>query len=370
MLIVRPGQVTKLIKDLPELQELMVRIDGETHEQPAYNYPLLNRRLEPGESVKLNTVAVQLGLGTGGRHFVIPDYQVVAETKPLGHIMKLRYTPWQFPVLAAEEEASPYHEGLREADSLAGIPVVAASLHSMLPGVIAGFRQTLARPAKVAYVMTDGAALPLALSNLVRDLKQKQLLDLTVTAGQAFGGDLEAVSIPTALLAARQAIGADLIIVAMGPGIVGTGTKYGFSGIEQAWVIDVVARLGGLPVAVPRLSMADRRERHQGLSHHTRTILELANNPALLPFSCLIPKQLQATLTATLQATDLLLRHSWYVTNEAKVEQVFADYALRVKSMGRTVAEDPVFFQATVAAGYLAAKAYDQQLDSLPRLEA
>jgi hypothetical protein len=370
MVIVRQGQVTKLLKDLPELQEVLVRLDGETQEQPAYNYPLLNRRLEPGESVKLNTVAVQLGLGTGGRHFVIPDYQGVAETKPLGHIMKLRYTPWQFPVLAAEEETSPYHESLREADSLAGIPVVAAPLHSMLPGVIAGFRQTLARPAKVAYVMTDGAALPLALSDLVRDLRQKQLLDLTVTAGQAFGGDLEAVSIPAALLAARQAIEADLIVVAMGPGIVGTGTKYGFSGIEQAWVIDLIAHLGGLPVVVPRLSMADRRERHQGLSHHSRTILELANQPALLPFSRVIPERFQAKLMATLQATELLVRHHWYETCETPVEQVFATEALRVKSMGRTVAEDPVFFQATVAAGYLAAKAYEHALDSLSSLQA
>jgi hypothetical protein len=325
MKIFRQGQVTAILKDLPELQELMVRVDGTVMEQAAYNYPLLNHRLRPGDPVKLNTTAVQLALGTGGRHFVIPDCQVDTEIEPLGHIMKLRYTPWQFPVLTAEEEASPYHESLRMADSLAGIPVVAAPLHSMVPGVIAGFRHTLARPAKVAYVMTDGAALPLALSDLVRDLKQKQLLDLTVTAGQAFGGDLEAVSIPAALLAARQAIGADLIVVALGPGIVGTGTKYGFSGIEQAWVIDIVARLGGLPVAVPRLSMADRRERHLGLSHHSRTILELTNNPALLPFSRLLPKQLQTRLNATLRAEGLFARHN----------------------------------------GYLAAKAYDRQLDDL-----
>jgi hypothetical protein len=368
MVIVRKGLVTRILKDLPELQELLVRLDEEVTEQPAYNYPLLNRRLKTGETVKLNTVAVQLGLGTGGRHFVIPDYQDVPETEPLGHIMKLRYTPWQFPVLSAEEAASPYHDHLREADSLAGIPVVAAPLHSMLPGVMAGFRETLGRPAKVAYVMTDGAALPLALSDLVRDLKRKQLLDLTVTAGQAFGGDLEAVSIPGALLAARQA-GADLIVVAMGPGIVGTGTKYGFSGIEQAWVIDVTARLGGLPLAVPRLSMADQRERHQGISHHSRTILELANNSALLPFSHLIPEQFRTELAAFLETTGLLVRHRWYCTNEIPVERLFAAYALQVKSMGRTVAEDPVFFQATVATGYLAAVASGGRLADLARLK-
>ncbi|MGD9155202.1 MAG: DUF3866 family protein [Bacillota bacterium] len=369
MKIFSQGKVSAILKDLPELQELMVRVDGVAPEQAAYNYPMLNRRLRPGDPVKLNTIAVQLALGTGGRHFVIPDCQVDTEIEPLGHIMKLRYTPWQFPVLAAEEDASPYHAVLQTAESLDGIPVVAAPLHSMAPGVIVGFRHTLARPAKVAYVMTDGAALPLALSDLIRDLKQKQLLDLTVTAGQAFGGDLEAVSIPAALLAARHSGGADLIVVAMGPGMVGTGTKYGFSGIEQAWVIDIAARLGGLPVAVPRLSMADRRERHRGLSHHSRTILELTNNPALLPFSRLLPEQLQTELSAALRAAGLFARHKWYFTNEPPARRFFNDRALQVKSMGRTVADDPVFFQATVAAGYLAAKAYDRQLDSLTAVE-
>jgi hypothetical protein len=368
MFTVRQGRVVKLLQDLPELQEFTVQIDGENHEELAYNYPLLNHRVGPGELVVLNTEAVKLSLGTGGRHFVIPDYQRVTESQPSGHIMKLRYTPWQFPVLAAEEERSPYHKSLREADSLAGTPVVAAELHSMIPGVIAGFRKALGRPARVAYVMTDGAALPLALSNLIRDLKQKQLLDLTVTAGQAFGGDLETVSVPAALLAASQAIKADLIIVAMGPGIVGTGTKYGFSGVEQSWVIDVTAQLGGVAVMVPRISFADRRERHYGLSHHSRTILELAHQPALAPFSHNYPEKLQTRLMADLRATGLLTSDYWYRTGEPSVSALFAEYALQVKSMGRTVAEDPVFFQATAAAGYLAAKVLTNELDRLDRL--
>ena len=31
----------------------------------------------------------------------------------------------------------------------------------------------------------------------------------------------------------------------MGPGIVGTGTKYGFSGIEQGQIIDAINTLSG-----------------------------------------------------------------------------------------------------------------------------
>ncbi|HYH02967.1 MAG TPA: DUF3866 family protein, partial [Bacillota bacterium] len=190
-----------------------------------------------------------------------------------------------------------------------------------------------------------------------------------ITAGQAFGGDLEAVSLPAALLAARQAIQADLIVVAMGPGIVGTGTKYGFSGIEQSWILDVTARLQGIPVAVPRISGADRRPRHQGLSHHSRTILEMAYSTALLPFSGLIPETLKEQILAEIRGSAGLNRHQWYQTDEPPVETLFAKQAIRVKSMGRTAAEDPAFFQTTVAAGYLAAKVATGELSALRPLK-
>jgi hypothetical protein len=363
------GRVAEITKDLPEIQEILVAVDGETELQPAYNYPLLNRRLNPGENVIMNISAVKLGLGTGGRHFVIPEYTQNAVQPAAGHIMKLRYTPWQFPVLAAEEEQSPYHESLTSCESLGGIPVVAAPLHSMLPGVILGFRKALPYRPKVAYVMTDGAALPLALSDLVRELKRRELLDLTVTSGQAFGGDLEAVSVPAALLAAREAIGADLIIVSLGPGIVGTGTKYGFSGIEQSWILDLAAHLQGVPVAVPRISGADRRRRHLGLSHHSRTILDLTHQPVLLPFSRLFPESLAMEIMDQLGKTGLLTRHHWYYTSEIAAGPLFSDYGLRVKSMGRTATDDPAFFQATVGAGFLAAKAALGELETLERVK-
>ncbi|HEY8463052.1 MAG TPA: DUF3866 family protein [Bacillota bacterium] len=369
MFAILAGEVVEIIADLPDLQKLKVQVDGEAQPQPAYNYPLLNRRLKKGERVRLNVSAVKLGLGTGGYHFVIPDYHGAEPGEPLGHIMKLRYTPWQFPVLAAEETNSPLHDSLITADSLEGIPVVAAPLHSMLPGVILGFRQVLNFQPKIAYVMTDAAALPLALSDLVRQLQQRGWLDLTVTAGQAFGGDLEAVSIPAALLAARQAIQADLIIVALGPGIVGTGTKYGFSGVEQAWILDLTARLGGIPIAVPRISSADQRQRHRGLSHHSRTILTLAYTTALVPFSRLFSEPLQGEILAMILGDPALARHHWYFTTEPPAGPLFCSEGLKVKTMGRTVAEDPAYFQATVAAGYLAAQVRLGKLSSLEPLK-
>ncbi|MCL6591238.1 MAG: DUF3866 family protein [Firmicutes bacterium] len=384
------GIVTGIVKDGPELQELEVIIEGRPGPDKAINYPGLYRRVEAGEKVLLNTVAIDLGLGTGGRHFVIPEGEQ-APARPAsaktGHIMKLRYTPWQFPVLSVEEEASPCHQQMKDANSLRGVPVVIAPLHSMLPGIILGFRKSygLRRPErapKIAYVMTDGAALPLALSELVRELRQKQLLDLTITTGHAFGGDLEAVSIPAALLAganaslppldsppvdpARKERSIDLIIVALGPGIVGTGTPFGFSGIEQAWIIDLTARLGGIPIVAPRISEADPRERHLGISHHTLTILNLANHPAYLGISRLIGPETQARIAAKLAAnSQLLARHHWFLVSDFPAGPAFAAYGLQVKTMGRGPAQDPAFFQSAIAAGVLADLAQADQLGQL-----
>lgn len=362
------GKVVQVLSTTPEFQELFVEISGQSQLEKAYNYPELYREVSIGDTVWLNTNAVKLGLGTGGRHFVVPESQDHQPDKIIGHIMKLRYTPWQFPVLAAEEETSPYHLQLRDCTSLKNTPIVAAPLHSMLPGIILGFRHAIGFNPTIAYVMTDGAALPIALSNLVRELKSKHLLQATVTAGHAFGGDCEAVSIPSALAIATEIIQADLVVCGLGPGIVGTGTALGFSGIEQSWILDLTARLGGIPIAVPRISTADPRERHYGLSHHSTTILDLTNQPAMVGVSSRMPENLLNIILEKSQAKQLLLRHHWYQLTDPTALDLFAQENIRVKSMGRGVAEDPWFFQSSVTAGVLAAKAKLGQLASLTKL--
>ncbi len=361
------GKIIKVLSDNPDLQELLVEVDGQL--QRAYHYSYFQKMLAPGQEVLLNISAVKLGLGTGGRHFVIPTDPVRAETSLPGHIMKLRYTPWQFPVLAVEEEASPFHEQLENCTSLAGTPVVAASLHSMIPGIILGFRSCFPGHPKIVYVMTDGAALPIALSNLVRELKKKELLQGTVTAGHAFGGDLEAVSIPSALVAAVRVLNADLVVCGLGPGIVGTGTALGFSGIEQSWIIDLTSRLQGIPVFTPRISTADERKRHYGLSHHSVTVLNLANQPALVGLSKRLPEELLEEVSRTAADQKLGQRHHWYAIDDPPVEQLFEAKDIRVKSMGRKVADDPWFFQTSVSAGMLAALAATDKLDRVAKLE-
>ena len=163
-----------------------------------------------------------------------------------------------------------------------GAPVVACSVHSQV-GVVAATIAAVRPGTRVAYVMTDGGALPLALSDLVHSLRAGGLLVGTVTAGHAFGGDREAVSMPSALAIARHALDAEVVVAGMGLGGVGTGSRLGYSGLEQAGIMDATAWLGGRPVACVRASSGDARPRHQGVSHHTTTVLEAVRSPVDVP---------------------------------------------------------------------------------------
>src|SRR3954454_5403566 len=168
-----------------------------------------------------------MGLGTGGFALVValPD-RLPADTDEPGHVVKARYTPLQVTVMAVDEQDSPHHERLRDADNLGGMPVVVADLHSALAPVIGGIRDQ--RPeARVVYVMSDGGALPLWMSHAVAALREAKWLSATVTVGQAFGGDVEAVTVHSGLLAARHVLGADIAVVTQGPGNLGTGTRWG-----------------------------------------------------------------------------------------------------------------------------------------------
>ena len=191
-----------------------------------------------------------------------------------GHVVKARYTPSQTMVLGVDEQDSEHHAVLADADDLAGLPVVVADLHSALPAILAGLRET-APSLRVAYVMTDGGALPIDFSRTVAGLREAGWLEASVTVGQAFGGDLEAVNVHTGLLAAHHVVGADVVVVSQGPGNLGTGTRWGFSGTSAGEAVNAAGTLGGRPVCALRISEADPRERHRGVSHHAHSVLDL-----------------------------------------------------------------------------------------------
>ncbi|NLW60529.1 MAG: DUF3866 family protein [Firmicutes bacterium] len=346
------GTVVRITQDFPTFQEMTVEVGGVPAK--AIAYPPLTGAVRVGDRVWLNTTAVDLNLGTGGYHFVQSiEGRQEREYTPPGHIMKLRYTPWQVAVAAVEEEGSAAHVRIKGFTSLAGTPVVVGTLHSMIAPAVVAFH-AVSPGRRVVYIMTDGAALPLSLSNLVRGLKAQGLLAQTITAGHAFGGDLEAVNVYSALVAAKTVAAADLIIVAMGPGIVGTGTKYGFSGIEQAYILDAVAKMGGYPIAVPRISFADPRPRHRGLSHHSQTVLgELTTARVALG----LPRwdaEKRRILVRQFRESGAV-KHRLYTVEVPAVETLLAACRLPVKTMGRSVQEDPAFFEAAAGAGVLAA---------------
>ncbi len=340
--------------------------DGEVR---ALAYPALVGTPEPGDRVLLNTTALVRGLGTGGYALVVavPDRLPADPPAGPGHLVKGRYTPLQAMVLGVDEQESAHHAQLRDADDLAGLPVVVADLHSALPAVLAGARWAAAdagRPApRAVYVMTDGGALPAWFSRTVAGLRDAGWLAACVTVGQAFGGDLEAVTVHTGLLAARAVADADLVVVAQGPGNLGTGTRWGFSGVAAGEAVNAAAVLGGRPVACLRVSGADPRERHLGVSHHSLTAY---GRVALAPADVVVPTgpapdDARTALRARVleQARSLCGpagRHSLVeVEAPAALDAALAASPVGLSTMGRGLDADPEAFVAAAVAGVHAA---------------
>jgi len=347
------GSVLEVISRRPGIAKLMV--ETERGLEKAINYDLLTGTVNPGDKVVLNTTAVNLNLGTGGYHFVLSNLtNTRRDSMQPGHIMKLRYTPCQLKVLSVEEESSPYHGLMKSADSINGMPVVLGLLHSMLPYAAAGAKAVNPK-LRIIYIMTDGGALPLSLSDLVPQLRDNGLLDGTITAGNSFGGDLEAVNIYTGLIAARLALGGDLAIVTIGPGVVGTGTRFGFSGLGQADIINAVNKLKGRPFVIPRVSFGDARRRHRGISHHTNTVLDLACTPATVVFPLLDKEDLMEELRREI-TQKISSQHTIREIPGAPAHELLKKKGIAVTSMGRGFEDDPAFFLAAGAAGMMAAK--------------
>ena len=310
------------------------------------------------EAVVLNVGALLRGLGTGGLAFIVARDALPPDTESPGHIVKARYTPLQQMLLAVDEQDSAHHGVLEQADDLDGMPVVVADLHSALPAVVAGVRAD--EPGlRVAYVMTDGGALPLAFSRAVAGLREAGWLVGAVTVGQAFGGELEAVTVHTGLLAARHVLRADVAVVIQGPGNVGTGTRWGYSGVAAGEVVNAAGILSGRPVAAVRVSDADPRPRHRGISHHSTTAY---GRVALLPADLPLP----ADRPDLLDAAHELVRGSRAAHRVVPVATEGLLEALRtspvgLSTMGRGLDQDTAAFVTAAAAGRHAARLLDRR---------
>jgi len=318
------GRVTRIL----ERAEGLVRL--EVDERPCIAYPRLTGPVSLGDDVVVNVQALDLGLGSGGF-----DVLSVNLTRGLGrageegaHVMKLPYTPLQHAVRHAEEDAADGPDA-----PLDGMPVVCCSLHSQVAPVCAG----LGGDVPAAYLQLPGGALPVSLSDAVRELRRRGLLRATAAVGACIDGDVACVSTASALAwAARWGMRA--VVCAIGPGVAGTRTRLGHGGTAAAEAANAACALGGRAIVVPRISDADSRERHRGLSHHTRAIAELALGPITVPWPAELPTP---EVPFALELVDVA---GWQDACDG----------LPLAHMSRGPAEDPGFFAAAFAAGRLA----------------
>lgn len=324
MLSLRRGTVTAVTERLEGLVRL--EVDG----RPCVAYPRLTGPVALGDDVVVNVQAVELGLGSGGFDVLHTNLTrgLDLPPEPGAHVMKLPYTPLQHAVLHVEEA-----EDAHEAKALDGMPVVCCSLHSQVAPVCAGLGADLA----VAYLQLPGGALPVALSDAVRTLRERGFLGVTVGVGACLEGDVASVSLASALVWCA-ATGVDAVVCSVGPGIVGTSSRYGHGGVAAAEAANAANALGGAPILAPRVSSADERDRHRGLSHHSLAALDLSLGEVRVawPAGLAVPQGVDSV-----EEVDVT---GW--------EEACA--GLPLSHMGRGLRDDPWFFAAAFAAGKVA----------------
>lgn len=342
----RVGAVTEILEIRRGLQRVLVDLGAEP--ERAYVLTKLTGPVAVGDRVVLNTTAVELGLGTGGWHVVHWNLERDGWTNTDTRTgMKMRYTSSQLDVAHSEPG---------DVTTINRMPVVVAGLHSQVAAIAVAFKQI--RPdGRLVYMMTDGGALPIAISDLVWQLHERHLIDATVTCGHAFGGDYEAVSVYGGLAIARWVADADVAVVAMGPGSAGSGSSLGFSGIEVGAVLDATTALDGLPIAALRVSFADPRPRHQGVSHHSLTTLSVATRSRVQVAVPCVGGVDEAQIRRDLERTGITASHDIVDVEPVGALQLLAAAGIAVDSMGRPAAADPVLFEAGAVAGAVAARA-------------
>ncbi len=321
-------------------QPLVVEVAGER--RSAWADRALVGEMRVDDEVVVNVAALDLGLGSGGFdvvHVNLSRGLEGADSDGGAHVMKLNYSSLQHPVEPVEREVG---EGEEDAEAARrAVPVLVLPLHGHLAPAAWAAAQASPELA-VGYVQTGGGALPGSLSQDVAQLRERGLLRGHITAAPAYGGEHEALSTVGALDAAATVLGWDAVLVGPGPGMIGSETELGHGGMVALDNAHAALSLGMPTLISPRLSSSDPRDRHRGLSHHTRTVLNLL----LAPVTVAVPEDRELT-----EVDD---RHH---LEEAPAElEAYAAADLPMTTMGRSLADDPLFFAAPLAAGRLLAR--------------
>jgi Protein of unknown function (DUF3866) len=314
---------------------------------------------QPGDELIVNTQALDLGLGSGGFDVVHVNLTrgLEGQGTPDAHVMKLNYSSLQHAVLPVErgEWSLPLER-----------PVGVLALHGQLAPAAWAFARNGAK-LRLGYVQTEGGALPGGRSVVVHTLLERGLLAGHISAGACFGGQLEAMTTAGALHHAFTQLGWDAAVCGPGPGIVGSASALGHGGLVALDSAHTTLALGASALLVARMSSADPRPRHRGISHHTLTVLDLLLEPVVvsLPAGMRSPvgTELRASLSGAFSREGSrtqgaegdvsrparLARHDW---RRVPVDLPgYAEGELPAQTMGRGISEDPLFFAAALAGG-------------------
>ena len=320
-------------------QALTVEIDGER--RPAQADAQLVGPCEPGDEVIVNTEARDLKLGSGGFDVVHVNLTrgLNGTGLPGAHVMKLNYSSLQHAVLPVEA---------RDLTMPLDRPVGVLQLHGQLAPLAWSLAEARAN-LKVGYVQTAGGALPGGMSETVQALLNRGLLAGHTTAGPAYGGQQEAITTAGAIHDGIAQEGWDVALVGPGPGILGSASALGHGGIVALDSAHAALALGCPTVLTARMSSGDPRDRHRGLSHHTRTVLDLLLAPVTLP----VPNgiALFAEMDGIGAALDAARARGHDVREAAVDVEGYRASGLPTRTMGRTLDEDRLFFSAALAAG-------------------
>jgi hypothetical protein len=332
---------------------LTVEVDGER--RPAWADTALLGEMREGDEVVVNVAALDLGLGSGGFDVVHVNLTRGLDEPPSGdeHVIKLNYTSLQHPVDPIEAaHARRFGRGM-DAKTAApeGMRVLVLPMHGHLAPAAWALAQSGQADGEgsggdeshvVGYVQTGGGALPGSLSRDVAELRERGLLAGHITAAPSYGGELEAISLPGALDAARR-LGWNVVLVGPGPGIIGSDSELGHGGMVALDSAHAALSLGLPTMLSPRISSADPRERHVDLSHHTRTVLELL----LAPVEVAVPEG-ETEIARAIEDAGGGRHPVSFATAEL---DAYEAAGLPATTMGRSLREDPLFFAAPLAAG-------------------
>lgn len=359
MLTLRRGTVVAADPPVGGWQRLTASLDGD--ERPAVADTALVGACAAGDEVVVNAAAIDLGLGSGGADIVHVNLTrgLGGEGVPGAHVMKLNYSSLQHavdPVEGAEAAdadsvASSAGAELAELKLPLGAPAAVFPLHGHLAPVAWALGQ--ARPGtRVGFVQTAGGALPGAMSATVRELRERGLLHGHTTAGPAYGGEREAITTAGAIHDGIAEQGWEVALVGPGPGILGSGSALGHGGIVAMDSAHAALALGCRTVLVARMSSGDPRPRHRGLSHHTRTVLELLLASVTLPVPSADADDIASSAGAELAQALAAARARGHLVHEAPADlDGYRVSGLPARTMGRDLDEDRPFFAAALAAG-------------------